>query len=160
VHDGREVRYAATGCNASWLPAVSAAEGGHLGLARQLIGALREGSLAGVSELLDDAVVMEMPYAPAGIATRIAGKTAVMAGLTYIERTFRFFRINIHDAYECKDRATVILEATSVGVNLRPAPVYQNRYVFVLSFRDDRVVSWKEFFNPYAVIGQTPVSRS
>ena len=28
--------------------------------------------------------------------------------------------------------------------------IYQNRYVFVFRFREDRVVQWLEFFDPLA----------
>lgn len=121
-------------------------------LATGVLGHLREGGVDGLAPLLHERIVMELPYAPKGTPTRIDGRDAVVTALGFIKTQMKYFRIIPHEVYECLERGTVILEATSVGQWLAPAPMYQNRYVFVFGFDDGLLLSWKEFFNPYAVI--------
>ena len=42
-----------------------------------------------------------------------------------------------------------VLEANSMGL-MKSRRIYQNRYIFVFRFREDRVVQWLEFFDPLA----------
>jgi ketosteroid isomerase-like protein len=139
---------------------MSSADTTFIGLAAQLLSNIRDGSWPKLDELLDEHVVMELPYAPQGVPKRLEGRAQVMASLAYIGTRFKYFRVQPHALYECRDLHTVIVEATSVGQPLTPAPIYQNRYVFVFTFRDGRVVYWKEFFDPYPVIWSQAASRS
>lgn len=120
--------------------------------AKQLISQLREGGVANIGPLLSEQVVMELPFAPAGVPKSVSGRSAVLNALGFIDQHFERFRINVHEAYVTADHDTVILECTAVGIYRIAAPVYQNRYVIVFRFRDDVVVQWREFFNPYQVI--------
>jgi uncharacterized protein len=131
-----------------------------IGLATALLSNLRDRDLRKVEQLLDEEVVMELPYAPSGVPARLEGRAAVMASLGYIETHFKYFRVLPHALYECKARETAIVEATSIGQPLDAAPVYQNRYVFVFTFHRGRVVRWKEFFNPYPVIWAQAAGRT
>lgn len=120
--------------------------------ARALMQGWREGGHATIAPLLADDVIFELPFAPSGIARRIEGKPAVLKALDGFFALFRKLRLNVHECYESPSKGTVILECTSVGLPAGDGAVYQNRYVFLVAFRDDRITGVREYSNPYPVM--------
>jgi ketosteroid isomerase-like protein len=122
-------------------------------LARRLVASLRESGVDGVAGLLDEQVRMVLPFAPEGTPREVNGKAAVLEALRFVPTHFARFRMIAHECYECRDRGTVILECTSLGLYRSPeAPAYQNRYVILFTFRNGLVTQWCEYFNPYPVL--------
>jgi ketosteroid isomerase-like protein len=122
-------------------------------LAKRLIASIRENSIDGVADLLDENVRMELPFAPEGMPPVVVGRAAVLESLRLVPQYFSRFRIHSHECYECTTRQTVILECTGLGLFRSPEiPPYQNRYVMLFTFRDGLVTQWREFFNPYPVM--------
>jgi ketosteroid isomerase-like protein len=129
-------------------------------LAKRLVAAVREGSIEGVADLLDETVRMELPFAPEGMPPVVVGRPAVLETLRLVPQYFARFRIVPHECYECEERQTVILECTGLGLFKSAAiPAYQNRYVMLFTFRDGRVTAWREFFNPYPVMALAAAIR-
>ncbi len=119
--------------------------------AQQLVSCLSVGGLSGLNELLHDDIVMELPFASDPSVQETIGKQACLEKLAFVDEAFDLFAITPHEIYEAPARNAVILEATSFGRYKGGGAIYQNRYVMVLSFRDGKVISWREFFNPLRV---------
>jgi uncharacterized protein len=119
--------------------------------AREVLSLMRESGVERVEGLLDEGILLELPFAPPGMPNRIEGRTAVMAFFKGIATIFSAFRIIAGDIYDCRPRNAVIIEATGIGEFRNSQRVYQNRYVFVFVFNNGLVSAWKEFFNPYAL---------
>ncbi|WP_281783671.1 nuclear transport factor 2 family protein [Sinimarinibacterium flocculans] len=120
--------------------------------AGRIIAALRESGAESIARLLADDIVMELPFHPAG-ALRLEGRDAVLKALASLGALFRRFRLNAHEIRVCGAQQTVIVEATGFGLAAGDGAVYQNRYVFLFTLRDDRVCRWREYLNPYPVMG-------
>lgn len=104
----------------------------------------------GLSDVLVEEAVMELPYAPDGVPQRIEGRAQIVDLMRTQDKAFSAFQIVTHEIYPCPSDDVVIVEATSFG--LRTAgDVYQNRYVFVFQFDRDRICLWREFFNPHTI---------
>lgn len=117
-----------------------------------VIAGLREPGAESIARLLAEDIIMELPFHPVG-AMRIEGREGVLQALDSVSRLFTRFRINAHEIHECAERNTVIVEATGFGLPVAGGEVYQNRYVFVLTFSDGEHISrWREYLNPYPVM--------
>ncbi|MEM8563012.1 MAG: nuclear transport factor 2 family protein [Pseudomonadota bacterium] len=90
---------------------------------------------------------MELPFAPSGVESTFKGTDAIIGALEYVAKHFRAFSFNAHEIYVSAGGDTVILEATSMAVR-HSGGCYQNRYVFVFTFRNNKILRWREFFNP------------
>jgi ketosteroid isomerase-like protein len=119
--------------------------------ALRVLQTLSSGVLAQLEGLLDEGIVMELPFVPSQFPQSIEGREAVLQALAYIPSAFDFFRLNVHELYECATRDCVICEATAIGRRRGGGSFYQNRYVFVLRFKDGKVVLWREFLNPLRI---------
>lgn len=121
----------------------------HLAIAEGLLDTISRLDIDGLRGYLHEDIVMELPFAPGNEPLRFAGLENVIRAMRSAPETFHRFQFSIHERYWCAERNTAILEATSMGL-MKSRRIYQNRYVFVFRFREDRVVRWLEFFNPLA----------
>ncbi len=122
----------------------------HLTTAEGLLDTISRLDIEGLRACLHDDVVMELPFAPGDAPLRFDGIEAVIQAMQTAPEMFHRFRFSVHERYWCPDRNTAILEATSMAMT-KSRRVYQNRYLFVFEFREDRVVHWQEFFDPLLV---------
>ena len=121
-----------------------------LATAEGLLDTISRLDIEGLRACLHDDVVMELPFAPGGIPLRFDGLENVVQAMQSAPEMFHRFRFSIHERYSCPERDTAILEATSMAIT-KSRRTYQNRYIFVFRFREEKVVHWQEFFNPLLV---------
>ena len=116
-------------------------------IAKAVLSRISAGQILEVGELLLPEATMELPFAPAGVPGVTEGAESIIAALQYVPREFSRFAFHAHECYETKAGDTVILEATSIGTG-RSSGLYQNRYIFVFTFKNGKIFFWKEFFDP------------
>ena len=120
----------------------------HLATAERLLNTISRLDINGLRTCLDDDIVMELPYAPGTQTLRFDGLENVVQAMRSAPDLFHRFQFSVHERYWCPERNAAILEATSMGI-MKSRRIYQNRYIFVFRFRDDRIMHWLEFFDPH-----------
>ena len=120
-------------------------------VARRYLEALRGLDPEGMLTEVSDDMVLEIPFAPAGLPRRLAGKTAVAtfvrAALGGFFREFEVTRLDIR-AEEASDRVVAEYESRGTTADGRP---YANSYVNLIRVRDGKVVESREFYDALAV---------
>ncbi|MFJ9456343.1 nuclear transport factor 2 family protein [Kitasatospora sp. NPDC101447] len=95
--------------------------------------------------------VMEFPFAPPGWPRRLDGREAVAAYMRdYPDH------IELHDFPEVQihrttDPATVVVEMRGVGRLVRTGDPFDMTYIAVVTVRDGRFTSYRDYWNPLAV---------
>ncbi|MFJ4094248.1 nuclear transport factor 2 family protein [Kitasatospora sp. NPDC089913] len=121
-------------------------------LYRHSLRLLLDKDIAGWVGLWAEDGVMEFPFAPPGRPTRLDGRPAVaayMAGYTdHIDlRDFPELRIRRTD-----DPQTVVVEMRGVGLLVGTGAPFDMRYIAVVTVRDGRFTSYRDYWNPLAVL--------
>ncbi|MFH7339913.1 nuclear transport factor 2 family protein [Streptomyces sp. KHY 26] len=97
--------------------------------------------------------LMEFPFAPDGRPRRLEGKEAVAAYMRpYPDH------IDLHDfpdlrIHQTTDPETIVVEMRGVGRVVGTGAPYDMTYVAVVTVRDGRITSYRDYWNPLAVIG-------
>jgi ketosteroid isomerase-like protein len=114
-------------------------------LLRRVFAAFGAADVAALDDLYTDDYVLELPYArPAPV--RVEGRSAVQEYLTRAFTVFRF-QLAITEVNELAD-GDLVAEYTSDGTVVTTGKRYANTYVGIWRFRDGRVRSTKEWYDP------------
>nr|WP_286157448.1 nuclear transport factor 2 family protein [Streptosporangium nondiastaticum] len=95
--------------------------------------------------------VMEFPFAPSGRPGRLEGRAAVAAYMRdYPDH------IDLHDfpevrIHETTDPGTIVVEMRGVGRWVKRGGPFDMTYIAVVSVRDGRFSSYRDYWNPLAV---------
>jgi ketosteroid isomerase-like protein len=113
---------------------------------RQAIEAMGALQVDLVRELVHDDLVLELPFRPAPLPTRLDGDDAhaFMRLLTRVLTRLEFHSIAVHGS---TTPGLVFAEYRSNGLTTTGAP-YCNTYAAVFEVRDGRISRWREFFDP------------
>ena len=108
--------------------------------------------MKGWSELCDENVTVEFPFAPEGSPSRIEGRTAIYE---YI-RNYPDF-INVHEITKLKTYATddpnlAIAEWSVYGRVVGNGNIYEMGYVTFVTFRDGFIINYREYWNPMSFL--------
>ena len=122
----------------------------YVDVAQQVLKCISSCSFEALRALLDTEATMELPYAPKGVPLLTEGADNIVAAVAYVEEHFSKFVLAPHAVYCCAERETVILEATSIGVH-KASGTYQNRYIFVFTFKGKKILCWREYLNPQRI---------
>ncbi|WP_052865418.1 nuclear transport factor 2 family protein [Streptomyces niger] len=96
--------------------------------------------------------VMEFPFAPDGWPRRLEGRDAVAAYMRgYPDH------IDLHDIPELRihrteDPETIVAEMRGVGRLVRTGAPYDMTYIAVVTVREGRIASYRDYWNPLAVL--------
>ncbi len=96
--------------------------------------------------------VMEFPFAPEGRPRRLEGREAVAAYMRpYPDH------IDLHDfpdlrIHETTDPGTIVAEMRGVGRLVETGRPYDMTYIAVVTVRDGRITSYRDYWNPLAVL--------
>jgi len=114
-------------------------------LLRRVFDAFGAADVAALDDLYTDDYVLELPYArPEPV--RVEGRSAVQEYLTRAFTVFRF-QLAITEVNELAD-GDLVAEYTSDGTVVTTGKRYANTYVGIWRFRDGRVRSTKEWYDP------------
>lgn len=97
--------------------------------------------------LLADDVLMELPFAIPPFPSAKCGGDAIASGIQGASRIFRTFRLTPLAFYPSPETNSIIVEVQSEG-QLTRGGTYSNQYVFIFRFADEKIVLWREYFNP------------
>lgn len=96
--------------------------------------------------------VMEFPYAPPGVTTRVEGREALAAYLQRFAGLVEVERISDVVKHETSDPEVSILEFSGFGRGLATGEPYEQRYISVIRIRDGHIVHYKDYWNPLEII--------
>jgi uncharacterized protein len=121
-------------------------------LAERWLGALHALDIPAAVELLADDAVLEMPFAPPSLPDRFEGKVAIRA---FLSGSQYFSKLEFHDVevHVTSDPELVVVEFRSTGTFEATGLGYANRYALILRARGGRIVLYREYFNPLALVG-------
>lgn len=100
-----------------------------------------------VRPLLADDILMELPFAIPPFPSEKSGGDAIASGIKNGSRMFTSFRLTPITCYPSPETNCIVVEAQSEG-QLTKGGVYSNQYVFIFKFTDDKIILWREYFNP------------
>jgi ketosteroid isomerase-like protein len=95
--------------------------------------------------------LMEFPFAPADRPQRLEGKQAVAAYMRHYPD-----HIDLHDfpdlrIHRTTDPQTIVVEMRGVGRLVKTGAPFDMTYIAVVTVRDGRITSYRDYWNPLAV---------
>lgn len=96
--------------------------------------------------------VMEFPYAYAGLPRRIEGREAMADHLAMLATLISIDRMGEPVITQTTDAGTVVLEFEGFGTGIETGGPYEQRYVSIIRTREGRIVHYKDYWNPLAVL--------
>jgi ketosteroid isomerase-like protein len=118
--------------------------------ARQVFERFNQGDIAGVAALFHPDIRGEWPFPPPGGVSICEGKAEVLAMFENARDIIAEIKVTMNSLHWVPADGLVIIEGTGKA-RLVHGSAYDNRYVFVIAFRDGLVSLWREYFNPLIV---------
>ncbi|MFF3445068.1 nuclear transport factor 2 family protein [Streptosporangium sp. NPDC002721] len=113
-------------------------------------------NLGGFGGELAEDVVIEVPFAPPGRASRYEGKEAFLLFADPEQAAFaqRFALDEARDVvvHETTDPEVIVVEYELAGRVLATGRQASSRFIGVLRVRDGKIVNWREYQNTLAMI--------
>lgn len=103
-------------------------------------------------EMVADDVVMEFPYAPSGMVSRLEGKTAIAKHLESLGGMLQFDGMSEPMVHASTDPDLVILEFEGFGKGVETGEAYDQRYISVIRLRNGKIVHYRDYWNPLVVL--------
>ena len=99
--------------------------------------------------LIADALVWELPYAPAiGHPARLSGRAEVVRHITWFleaVENFRFYELKV---YAFSDPEVAVAEVKAEGLIKPTGRIYRQDYVLFLRAAGDKIAFLREYFDP------------
>jgi len=95
--------------------------------------------------------VMEFPYALPS-PKRLEGREALAAHLAYLARLVELLSVSDVVKHETADPEVFIVEFASSGRAVATGEPFEQRYISVIRVRDGRIVHYKDYWNPLAIL--------
>ena len=108
--------------------------------------------MKGWSELCDENVVAEFPFAPEGSPARIEGRNALYEYLRNYPSVIDVREIPRLKTYSTDDPDVAIAEWSASGKVIGNGNPYEMRYATFVTFRDGLIVNYREYWNPMAFL--------
>lgn len=122
---------------------------------RQALGDRIDADAATFVEMMAEHGVMEFPYAPAGLPTRLEGKAAIAAHLAAVGEMIAFDRMGAAVVHPSTDPNVVVIEFEGFGRGVTTGEPYDQRYVSVVRTAEGRIVHYRDYWNPLVVLRAT-----
>lgn len=102
-------------------------------------------------EMLAEDAVMEFPFAPPGLPTRLEGRDTIARYLETLAGLIAFDAIGPgRIVASTEDTAVLAFEASGQG--LKTGASYEQRYLSVITTRSDLIVHYQDYWNPLPVV--------
>jgi len=102
-------------------------------------------------EMFAEDGVMEFPYALPS-PRRLEGREALAAHLAYLARLVELLSVSDVVKHETTDPEVFIVEFASSGRAVATGEPFEQRYISVIRVRDGRIVHYKDYWNPLAIL--------
>jgi uncharacterized protein len=119
-------------------------------LFRRSLDAFLAKDIKGWSELCDDNVVAEFPFAPEGSPTRLEGRQALYNYLGNYPDVIDVHSIPNLRIYATDDPSVAIAEWSASGQVLANGNAYEMSYATFVTFKDGLIIRYREYWNPLA----------
>jgi ketosteroid isomerase-like protein len=127
---------------------------------RDALGARINPDAPGFVEMMADDGVMEFPYAPAGMPTRLEGRAAIAAHLERIGGMIAFDRMGTAVVHPSTDPDLVVIEFEGFGRGVATGEPYDQRYISVIRTAGGRITHYRDYWNPLVVLRAVKGSAS
>ncbi len=107
------------------------------------------------TDMLDEHAVMEFPYALPDLPDRLAGRDAIARHLEGLGGLISFDRMSEPTVHPTTDPAVVIVEFEGFGRGVATGAPYDQRYISVIRTENGRIVLYRDYWNPIAVLRAT-----
>lgn len=112
---------------------------------------LLDKDMSGWAGLWTEDGILEFPFAPAGWPQRLEGREAIGAYLRHYPD-----HIDLHDfpdvrIHQTDDPETIVVEMRGVGRLVETGAPLDLRYIAVVTVRQGRITSCRDYWNPLAV---------
>ena len=115
--------------------------------------------MKGWTELCDENVVAEFPFAPEGSPSRLEGRDALYEYLKNYPDVIDVQKIPTVETYTTDDKNVVIAEWSVTGKVISNGNPYNMKYATFVTYRDGLVVNYREYWNPLAFLTAMGDSR-
>ena len=106
-------------------------------------------------KMIADDCIMEFPYSPPGFPSRLEGNAAVTHHMESLGELIAFDRICKPTVYATTDPNVVIVEFEGFGRGVATGEPYEQLYISVIRTFGGKIVSYKDYWNPLAVLRAT-----
>lgn len=107
------------------------------------------------TDMMAEHAVMEFPYAPPGLPVRLDGRDAVSRHLEGVGGLIAFDRMGEPTVHPTTDPDVVIIEFEGFGRGVETGAPYDQRYISVIRTENGRIVHYRDYWNPIAVLRAT-----
>lgn len=105
-----------------------------------------------IDAMLDERAIFEFPFSTHEQGRRIEGRAAIIDYLNAAMASFvTSMRFTVDAVHACADPDWAIAEYRSTGT-LKAGGTYANRYAGLVRVKGDRLLLFREYFNPSATI--------
>lgn len=103
-------------------------------------------------DMLADNGIMEFPYSPPGLPTRLDGKAAIARHLESLGDMIEFDRMGEPTVHATTDPDVTIVEFEGFGRGVSTGEPYDQRYISVIRTDSGRIVHYRDYWNPLVVL--------
>lgn len=96
-------------------------------------------------------IVLEFPFAPAGLPDRVEGKAAVAQYLHTAPGQIEFDDVRVLHTHQSLDPATAVIEWAATGHIKATGDPYEMSYAVVVTLVDGLMAVYREYWNPLVV---------
>ncbi len=122
---------------------------------RQALGDRIDAGAGTFVEMMAEDGVMEFPYAPAGLPTRLEGRAAIASHLEEAGRMIAFDRMGEPVVHPSTDPDIVVLEFEGFGRGVATGEPYDQTYISVIRTANGHIVHYRDYWNPLVVLRAT-----
>ena len=115
--------------------------------------------MKGWTDLCDEGVVAEFPFAPEGSPSRIEGRTALYEYLKNYPGFIDVQKIATAKTYATDDKNVVVAEWSVSGKVISNGNPYDMSYATFVTYRGGLVINYREYWNPLAFLTAMGDSR-
>lgn len=106
-------------------------------------------------EMMAEDGVMEFPYAPAGLPTRLEGRIAIADHLEETGKMIAFDRMGEPVVYPSTDPDVVVVEFEGFGRGVASGEPYDQTYISVIRTSGGHITRYRDYWNPLVVLRAT-----
>lgn len=122
------------------------------GMLRKGLGDRLDARAGSFVDMVADDIVMEFPYAPPGMVTRLESKAEIAEHLQKLGAMLAFDSMSEPVVHASTDPDMVVLEFTGHGRGVETGEPYDQRYISVIRLRDGKIVHYRDYWNPLVVL--------
>jgi ketosteroid isomerase-like protein len=120
---------------------------------KQTMPAMLRGDIEDLLGSCTEDVVFEFPFAPADRPRRVEGHDAIRAYLQPIFGRMQIQKITSLEVHQSVDPSVAIIEFT-MRVEVGDGSTRELSYIDILTVRDGRIASFRDYWNPLALADQ------